>query len=539
MSETGPRNRYSTWSETTGFEWDTVVIGGGVTGAGIAREASRLGLSILLIEQKDFAWGASSRSSKMIHGGLRYLKERQIQLTREAVRERELLLRTGKGLVEPLRFLYLVYKGDHPGPWTLDFGLTIYDLLRRGGGNHHHLDAYDIVLLAPNLKLDGLRGGFGYSDAQTDDARLVFRVLREAEVQGARTLNYMRAIELLRDSSGNVRALTVEDVENGNIAEIRTRSVVSAAGAWSGELSKPSEDPIHLRPLRGSHLIFPWEKLPTAQAVTFAHPEDNRPVFAYPWEGVTLVGTTDLDHQDSLDKEPTASMEEENYLLEAISSRFKDLSVSLEDLLGTFAGVRPVVFGGYDNPSQEPREYVIREDKNLITVAGGKLTTFHPISRRVVHALQVVLGGKYLTENNTASLEPPDPHALDEARETLSTLPHLLRRRLTGRLGPDLADFLEWVDVRDLQKISDTSSYTWAELKWAFSRESVIHLDDLLLRRVRLGHLLPEGGLALETEIQTRLKSEGRWNPDRWESEWNRYRELWETCYSPTPMGQG
>ena len=164
------KSRDEVWADAAAKTWDVVVIGGGITGAGIAREAARLGLSVLLLEQKDFAWGASSRSSKMIHGGLRYLKERQIQLTREAVREREHLLRDGRGLVEPLRFLYVVYKGDRPGAWTLEFGLTIYDLLKHSRRSYHSQDALDISLLAPNLNLDGLRGGFVYTDAQTDDA---------------------------------------------------------------------------------------------------------------------------------------------------------------------------------------------------------------------------------------------------------------------------------------------------------------------------------------------------------------------------------
>ena len=149
MSDSGSAYRDEIWSEAGSRLWDVAVIGGGITGAGVAREAARLGLSVLLLEQKDFAWGTSGRSSKMIHGGLRYLRERQIQLTREAVRERESLLRQGRGLVEPLRFLYAIYKGDRPGPWTLDFGLTVYDLLKRSGQDHHSLDHMDVSLLAP------------------------------------------------------------------------------------------------------------------------------------------------------------------------------------------------------------------------------------------------------------------------------------------------------------------------------------------------------------------------------------------------------
>jgi glycerol-3-phosphate dehydrogenase len=437
--------------------------------------------------------------------------------------------------VEPLRFIYLVYKGDRPGSWTLDFGLTVYDLLKRGGRNHHHLGAYDLNLLAPNLNLDGLRGAFGYSDAQTDDARLVFRVLREAELHGARTLNYTRARELIRDKSGAVRALAIEDVENGSTAEVSTRSVISAAGVWSGALAGSSEDQVHIRPLRGSHLVLPWETLPAAQSITFAHPEDSRPVFAYPWEGVTLVGTTDLDHEEPLDDEPAATPEEKDYLLEAVSGRFKDLSVSEEDLIGSFAGVRPVVFGGREDPSQEPREYTIRENKNFITVAGGKLATFQPISRRVTLTLQSVLGVESSGETSSPSMDPLQPRALQDAGEILSPLTHLRRRRITGRLGPDLPGFLEWVRAEDLEEIPDTP-YTWAELKWAFEVESVIHLDDLLLRRVRLGHLLPQGGLTLKTEIQNRLQPTRDWSPERWENEWTRYRTLWETCYSPKPI---
>lgn len=521
------KSRDEFWANGAEKTWDVVVVGGGITGAGIAREAARCGLSVLLLEQKDFAWGASSRSSKMIHGGLRYLKERQIQLTREAVRERENLLHEGRGLVEPLSFLYVVYKGDRPGAWTLEFGLTIYDLLKRSRRSYHSQDATDISLLAPNLNLDGLRGGFVYTDAQTDDARLVFRVLREAVHAGARALNYVKVEEILQNAPKDQCVLSVRDAEDENNAEVNTRFVVNATGAWSGELTPPEEVSLRLRPLRGSHLVFPWEKLPTAQAVTFAHPEDGRPVFAYPWEGVTLVGTTDLDHDEPLDREPAITPKETNYLLDALHDRFTDHKLSKRDLLGAFAGVRPVVFGGHDKPSQEPRELAIHQNGNLVTVAGGKLTTFHSIARKVVRALGVE------PDVSSASLEPIQ---LDTAQveEMLSALPHLQRSRIIGRLGPDIASFLNWVDERDLENIPDTP-YTWAELKWAFENESVVHLDDLLLRRVRIGHLLPEGGMKLRDEIQGRLKQHTVWQPQRWQEEWRRYAELWRSSYSPAP----
>lgn len=561
MSGSGSAHRDEVWSEAGARLWDVVVVGGGITGAGVAREAARLGLSVLLVEQRDFAWGTSGRSSKMIHGGLRYLRERQIQLTREAMRAREDLLRRGPGLVEPLRFVYAIYKGDRPGPWTLDFGLTVYDRLKRGGQNHHSLDHPDVSLLAPNLKLEGLRASFGYTDAQTDDARLVFRVLREAEVSGARALNYVRVEELLRDKGGNVRALAATDLAGHREAEVRTRSVVSAAGVWGGELggpdtgvpdtgksdmepdTGPDTESLRLRPLRGSHLVFAQETFPTAVAVAFAHPRDGRPVFAYPWEGVTLVGTTDLDHGEPLHEEPAATREEVGYLLEAVAARFRNLSLSASDVRSTYAGVRPVVFSGREDPSGEPRECAILVSGNLVTVAGGKLTTFHPIARATVARLATVLDLEpEKPEPEKAppeSLEPPSKAAAEKAGELLSPLPHLLRRRLVGRLGPDLEDFLGWLDTADLEKIPGTP-YTWAELRWAFEKEAVVHLEDLLLRRVRLGHLLPEGGRSLGTEIEARLqrpRSSPGWNPAHWKNEWTRYEQLWNKAYSPVPRG--
>ncbi|CAN5795201.1 glycerol-3-phosphate dehydrogenase/oxidase [soil metagenome] len=527
MAEFLDMSRHEAWAEAAEGTWDLVVVGGGITGAGIAREAARLGLSVLLLEQKDFAWGASSRSSKMIHGGLRYLKERQIQLTREAVREREHLLREGKGLVEPLNFLYVVYKGDRPGAWTLDFGLTVYDLLRSSRRTFSAHDAIDISMLAPNLKLEGLRGGFVYTDAQTDDARLVIRVLREAEHAGARTLNYATVEEIDQTSLRDQCVLAVEDSESGNRVEIKTRLAVKATGAWSGELGTPGDESLRLRPLRGSHLVFPWEKLPAAQAVTFAHPEDGRPVFAYPWEGVTIGGTTDLDHAEPLSSEPFITPEESNYLFDALRARFTGHALSTHDLLGTFAGVRPVVFGGQDKPSQEPRELIIHKDGNVVTVAGGKLTTFHSIAVQVMQAMSVE------ADSSSARLDPILAET-EQFEEMFGGMGHLGRNRLAGRLGPDLGAFLAWLETSDLERIPDTP-YTWAELKWAFENEAVMHLDDLLLRRVRLGHLLPKGGMQLREEIETRLTPHEDWSPTRWQAEWKRYEELWQSSYSREP----
>ena len=533
MQHFGQERRETTWEEVEGRRWDVVVVGGGIVGAGIAKEASRVGLSVVLLEAKDFAWGTSGRSSKMIHGGLRYLRERRIRLTREAVHEREHLLETGRGLVDPLPFLYLNCQGDRSPSWLVGLGLAAYDLLDGRTSGSESLAVHDLPLFAPNLNLEGVRGAYRYLDAVTDDARLVFRVLREATRMGAWALNYAPVEELVKVGGGTVRGVVVKDAVGGGCAEIRAAVVVNATGARAREFAGPEGLPFVLRPLRGSHLVLPWERLPVTHAVTSAHPRDGRPVFAYPWEGVTLVGTTDLDHNALLGLEPVASEEEVGYLLEAVRARFQD-PPDREDLLGTFAGVRPVISGGEERPSWEPREHAVWEERNLVTVSGGKLTTFYPMARQV---LRIVLERRRrkVGGGEGRGLEPVSERVAERAREELRTLPHLLRSRLAGRLGPDLEDFLGWVGKEDLERIAGTP-YTWAELGWAAKRETVVHLDDLLLRRARIGHLLPDGASALEEELERRVRPLLGWTEERWGTEWTRYQRLWATHHGPRPL---
>jgi glycerol-3-phosphate dehydrogenase len=534
MQHFGQERREVIWDGVEGRQWDVVVVGGGIVGAGIAKEASRAGLSVVLLEAKDFAWGTSGRSSKMIHGGLRYLKERRIRVTREAVHERERLLETGRGLVDPLPFLYLTCQGDPSPSWLVGLGLAAYDLLNGHASGSESLAVHDLLLFAPNLNLEGVRGAYRYLDGVTDDARLVFRVLREATRMGAWALNYAAVEGLVKEGAGTVRGVVAQDAVGGGRAEIRAAVVVNATGVWARELTGPEGLPFVLRPLRGSHLVLPWEGLPVTHAVTFAHPRDGRPVFAYPWEGVTLVGTTDLDHNAPLSFEPAASEEEVGYLLEAVRARFQD-PPDYEDLLGTFAGVRPVISGGEERPSQEPREHAVWEERNLVTVAGGKLTTFYPMARGVLRIVLKRTRRRKVGGGEGRGLEPVSARIAERAQEELRTLPHLLRCRIVGRLGPDLADFLEWVGKEDLEQIAGTP-YTWAELGWAAKREAVVHLDDLLLRRARIGHLLPDGASALEEEMERRIRPLLGWTEERWRTEWTRYRRLWATHHGPRPL---
>jgi len=521
------------WREAawTGLDepWDLIVVGGGITGAGVLREAVRLGLRTLLVEKRDFGWGTSSRSSKLVHGGLRYLKEGKLRLTRDSVHERQRLLEEGPGLIDPLGFLLATYKGDHPGRWTYSAGLSVYDLLALQW-THRHYSAQDFQMLAPHITLEGLEGGFRYGDAQTDDARLVLRIIREAvsSSPGAMALNYVAAEGLLCNE-GTVEGVRLRDQVTGRSAQVYARVVINATGAWSDTLRKQVGAPARIRPLRGSHLIFPAWRLPVAQAVGFLHPVDGRPVFIFPWEGITLVGTTDVDHDEDLESEPSISAGEAAYLMAAVESQFPCLGLSLDDVLSTFAGVRPVVASGKADPSKESRDHVVWEEGGLLTVTGGKLTTFRLVALDVLKVVGRRLPNLPSVNERVSVLNPVNvdlrgAENLDEAA----------RRRLLGRYGAEAPALVAGALPGELDTIPGTQSL-WAELRWAARSEGVVHLDDLLLRRVRIGHLLPEGGKQIMVRVRAICQAELGWDDERWEAEQAAYLELWQRCYSLPP----
>jgi glycerol-3-phosphate dehydrogenase len=508
--------------------WDVIVIGGGITGAGILREATRLGLRTLLVERRDFGWGTSSRSAKLVHGGLRYLKEGKLRLTRASVHERQRLLQEGPGLIDPLGFLLATYKGDHPGRWTFSAGLTVYDLLALQW-SHRHYSAEDFQMLAPHISQDGLEGGFRYGDAQTDDARLVLRVIDEAVEDGGIASNYVAAEGLVfggTKHASSVCGVRLRDEVSDQTAEVRGKVIINATGAWADDLRRMVGVPASIRPLRGSHLIFPAWRLPVAQAVSFLHPIDRRPLFIFPWEGITLVGTTDVDHDQSLDDEPRIGPEEVAYLMAAVESQFPSLNLTLDDIISTFAGVRPVIGTGKADPSRESRDHVVWEENGLLTVTGGKLTTFRLIALDALRAVRHRLPDLPPLDADMPVLNPidvdlPGAERLDEAA----------RRRLLGRYASNAPALVAAARSGELELVPGTQTL-WAELRWAARAEGVVHLEDLLLRRVRLGHLLRGGGEALMPQIRTICQPELGWDDPRWEAEEEDYLDLWRTCYS-------
>jgi glycerol-3-phosphate dehydrogenase len=518
-------------------EVDLLVIGGGIAGAGVALEAARRGIPTMLVEARDFAWGSSSRSSKLVHGGLRYLREGAFGLTRESVRERGRLLRDAPGLVEPQRFLVGHYEGRSPGRRTMAAGLALYDAFAGRRTRAFHAPA-EVLALAPHVAAQGLVGASSYLDAKTDDARLVLRVLQEARAHGARVFNQAAVKSLVRTGDaeapatgaacGAVVGARIEGA--GFTGVVRSRCVVNATGAWADGLRAGLGGPM-LRPLRGSHLVFPLWRLPVAQSVSLFHPRDGRPVFATPWEGVALVGTTDLDHRDPPDVEPAVTADEVAYLLEALRTAFPRLGLQAADALCCFAGVRPVVderaAGG--DPSKAPREHVVRDERGLVTLTGGKLTTFRVNALDALRAAAPYLPGRhdFRAAAGAPILEPVESDA------RLARLPHALRARLVGRHGPNAGALV--AEAGDMALVAGTS-VAWAELHWALRHEQVHHLDDLLLRRTRLGLLLPAGAAGLLPRLEGAAREALGWGAGQWRDECERHARIVARCHTlPKP----
>ena len=524
--------------------WDILIIGGGITGAGIAREAARRGLAVLLIEQKDFAWGTSSRSSKMVHGGLRYIASGDYKTTLLSVRERERMLSEASGLVNEMHYVMPHYKGKFPPPWIFNTLLRIYDgLAGKRYSKYFKKDAF--LQLNPHIKQEKFLGASQFSDAVTDDSRLVMRVLDEAINDGAQAINYLKAESLITNEQGLVTGATLKDTsseDNGKSYDVYAKVVVSATGAWADTLrmqaSKQTEQSFHkqIRPSRGSHLVVSQERLPIKQAYTFLHPIDKRAVFVFPWENRTVLGTTDLDHPPLDDNEVGITNEEVDYLLAATNNLFDNVDISRKDVISSWAGVRPLISDGGDgkrvSPSKEKRDHSVWLDNNLVTVSGGKLTTFRLIALDVLKTCQQVLAFNEADSKELGSLNTEVFSNQPPTNPKFTTLPKPLQQRLQGFYGLQLDALLELAHDDDLAYVTDSNTI-WAEIRFAAHYEQVIHLDDLLLRRTRLGLILPDGAMSplISNRIKQICQQELGWDEQKWQKEVERYQDLWQRYY--------
>jgi glycerol-3-phosphate dehydrogenase len=507
-------------TKTDEKKWDLIVIGGGITGAGILREAQRNGIKTLLLEQNDFAWGTSSRSSKLVHGGLRYLKEGQLKLTYESVREREKLINEAPSLIEPVGFMMPIYEGTKPSKLSISVGLGIYDLMAFKW-DHKFIDTKDLGDKAHTLKRDGLKGVFYFEDGRTDDARLVIRLIMEAtESFDSVALNYNRVTSIEKKGTGHT--VTSFDKESLKETVFHASNVINATGVWSDKLTKLPYKKKHIRPLRGSHIIIPHELIPIDDAIGFSHPDDGRMLFMVPWENVILCGTTDVDHTDDLNMEPSITKDEFDYILKSIIEYFPDVKIGKDDVISTFAGVRPVVSSGGLKPSQESREYILWKRDGITSVTGGKLTTFRKIA---IDTLKE--SGFTLTHNS----DPVFTEYKEHFSKNSYNIDDQTWKKLVGKYGVKAHDVVSNKEASLLKYVPETN-YIWAEIVYAGENEFVKNLSDLLLRRVRIGNVLKDGGAFHLDYIQSICSEVMPWSEDEWEEEKEKYRKLWRERYS-------
>ena len=373
-------------------EVDLVVIGGGITGAGIVRDAARRGLRVVLFEQNDIAYGTSSRSSKLIHGGLRYLESYEFSLVFESVSERRVVMDLAPHLVNPLAFLFPVYQGSRKSLRMINAGMWLYDglALFRSPKRHRTLDPSEVAEQEPMLKQEGLQGAPVYYDCSTDDARLTLETIIDAIQNGAVVVNWARVDAFTKDDHGRVSGVIVKNQRDGVLRQVKAHTVINATGPWTDEvlaMSGPRMGKM-LRPTKGIHIVVARERLPVEHAVVLFHPTDARVLFALPWGERTYVGTTDTDYEGAPGEE-AATLEDVDYLIEAANYYFPNDQINRDDVISTWAGLRPLIAPepevGEMSESQVSREHqiVIGED-GLITIAGGKLTTYRKMAKECV-----------------------------------------------------------------------------------------------------------------------------------------------------------
>ncbi|RZU45153.1 glycerol-3-phosphate dehydrogenase [Fluviicoccus keumensis] len=518
--------RTTLWQKLPETDWDIIVVGGGITGAGVAREAARTGSKVLLLEQRDYAFGTSSRSSKMVHGGLRYIAMGDIRLTWHSLVERERLLNEAPGLVDRMSYFFAHYDGGgiKSNRWAFYILLMAYDFLA-GIHDRGFFNAKKFLDRVPGYRKEKLQGASRYTDAVTDDTRLVLRVLDEARRDGAVTLNYVK-VEKTLTPGDQVAGLQVRNEETGEVALLRAKVVVNATGAWVNRMrSDVASETVSVRPQRGSHLVVPSDRLPLNDAVILFHPDDGRAMFIYQWEGRTVIGTTDLDHKEDLDDEAAITADEVEYLLRAANHEFPNSRLTEKDVIATWAGVRPIVSSGKGlDPSKERRDHAVWAEKGMISVSGGKLTTFRQIAQDVLTAAETWLPALKTRDRKAGIFTQPS------AAVALPNADDDLYRRFTGKFGYLSERFVQEMPSSELVVIPGSKTL-WAELRWALRYEQVQHLDDLMLRRTRLGLLYPEGGAALLPTIRMMALDED-WTEERWASELQRYQDIWARYYS-------
>ena len=520
MSTSPLEQRRVVWERARAETVDLLVVGGGINGVGIALDAASRGLSTVLVERDDLAVGTSSRSSKLIHGGLRYLEQYRFGLVREALGERTLLGRLAPHIVEMERFVFPVTGAWWKVPY-MAAGLTFYDLLGgRHGGRFHHLNRDEAMARVPSLRAEDLTAAFEYSDGVFDDARLVVALTRTARSLGAGVITRVEMAEVDGSAAG-INHVTVADRLTGETGRVQARAVVDATGAFSAD-AEPG-----VAPSRGVHIVVSRDKVDASAGMTIRVP--GRVVFLIPWLDRWLIGTTDVPHTGPVDR-PRASTDELDYLFHSVR-RVLDVELGPDDIISTFAGIRPLADDGEsDDTAALSREERITEVRpGLFRVRGGKYTTYRRVAERVVDKVAARLGkgGPSLTATIPMSGAAPAAALAATTEKLVETgLEPDIARRLVRRHGSEARGVAESARALGLDhRLVPDLPYLAMEAWWAVHEEQALSIDDVLSRRTRIALEVRDHGEAALDIVAGVLADALGWGPGERERAIREFRE--------------
>jgi glycerol-3-phosphate dehydrogenase len=517
--------------------FDLVIIGGGINGAGVARDASSRGMRVALIEAQDFAEGTSSRSSKLIHGGIRYLENLEFGLVFEALSERRLLFEMAPHLVHPLRFVLPLYRGGRVGMFKMGLGMWLYDALSmfEAPELHERLSPSESLERLPQLQSQDLLGSFVYSDAYMDDARLVIETVRAAVAQGALCINRVAA-EDAEIVQGQVHSIICTDKVEGRRVRLRGRHVISTVGPWT-DLVAPrivGEWKKILRPSKGVHLTFDRRRLQLNQAVVMAADTEKRIVFGIPRHEMTIIGTTDTDYPND-PADVSASRDDVEYLLKISQEYFPGAKLKVSDIISSYAGVRPLVDDGAETESKMSREHTIfRDPRNVTFVAGGKYTTYRLMAEQTVKtALEAFSVEDQVRFARSSTKKPLNDQATVETIETCLRSAKKIAAQF--RLGAEAVEnLLTRHGAEAISMIEDAQCYpshvgeSSTERMWTIEAVQAIRqtmcfdLIDFYARRTPLFLARADHGLSYVTQLSRIFANELGWNDSRRQEETNR-----------------
>lgn len=522
------QNRTKNIEELNSQQFDLLIIGGGITGAGVARDAAMRGMSVALVEADDFASGTSSRSSKLVHGGIRYLENMEFKLVFEALSERQKLFEMAPHLVHPLRFMIPLYSQGRVGMTKMGLGMWLYDALSlfQAPELHERLNPQETILRLEQLQEKDLLGSYVYSDAYMDDDRLVHETLRSANEYGACIANYVRATGVDLDEENQVQSVHCVDLKTQKKITVRARHFVSSVGPWTDQLGEDlfTKWKRILRPTKGIHLTFEKRRLPLSSAVVMA--AEKRIVFGIPRHEMVIVGTTDTDFEGD-PKSVSATPEDVTYLLGVIEKYFPGAKIKPEDIVASYAGVRPLVQDGSESEGKTSREHVIFNDDHGVTfVAGGKYTTYRLMAQQIVEkCLQSFSIEDRVKFNRSETHLPLNPSV------TVETFPEQEKLRSTfGTWGLTQQEMGWLVDRHGLEaseilQKNQGLGYWELEASHAIQNTMCLHLVDFFSRRVPLILAYPDHGISLIDSIGSIFASRLGWGPDQTQLEKQKVRD--------------